>query len=88
MIKQLGIGTTRALRIEAPKKGAADEYWWFEIRDPRTSPPTILAMQHRLVPSQGDKQFEGWITSNVPETEHLDIPRVWAAIEHIRELIG
>ncbi len=88
MIKQLGIGTTRALRIEAPEKGAADEYWWFEIRDPRTQPPTILAMQHRLVPSQGDIQFESWLKANVPETEYLNIPRIWAAIEHIRELIG
>lgn len=81
--QQLLIGSTRALYIESPPKGHL--LWWFEIRDPRTDPPLVLAIRHIQVPLRGNRHFEDWIMSNMLETDHIDIPRIWGAIQAVQD---
>lgn len=78
---QLGIGTTRVLQIDIPEREAADKKWWFALLNAETR--TVWALRHIEAPETGDTDFEHWLTVNVPATEYLNVPRVWAAIDHI-----
>ena len=86
MVNQLIIGTTRALLMDTPE-GIQERRWWFEIRDPSIAPPLILALRHVNPPRTGDSEFERWIKANVPETEYLDMGRIWRAIRATEEVV-
>lgn len=80
---QLGIGTTRVLQIDTPERDSADTRWWFTMLDAKTR--TAWALRHIEAPETGNEDFEHWLTVNVPPTEHLNVPRVWAAIDLVKK---